>query len=260
MSQVIGKKLRLLNVPTAIEQEPVQQLVITTKGLVCKKKIEKNIEMIGVIKLFAGTTAPKGYYTCEGQSLLIESHYKLFSVIGTTYGGDGINTFNIPNLRGAFPTQATNNMSTQALGNYALGQTGGSNSIVLSNENMPPHTHTIIKGSGSNLIGSISVNTTLQASTGDGANSTPSATNNVLGKTVDGSGNPDPYLYTNAAPNQNLAGISSTVSNTLSFDPTGLQLTPWGTGNEPIPTVPPFVALQFIICFDGSMPEFPNLR
>ncbi|QZK91791.1 tail fiber protein [Flavobacterium sp. CHNK8] len=216
--------------------------------------------MIGVIKLFAGATAPKGYYTCEGQSLLIESHYKLFSVIGTTYGGDGINTFNIPDLRGAFPTQATNNMSTQALGNYVLGQTGGSNSIVLSNENMPPHTHTIIKGSGSNLTGSISVNTTLKASTSNAITPIPSAINNVLGKTIDTNGNSDPNLYTNAAPNQNLVGINSTVNNTLSFDPTGLQLTPWGTGNEPIPTVPTFVALQFIICFDGFMPEFPNLR
>jgi microcystin-dependent protein len=212
---------------------------------------------MGTIKLFAGNFAPKGYFTCEGQELQIRTYNALYAILGTYYGGDGINTFKLPDLRGAFPTQCTNISGAHPGGTYSLGQTGGNQAATITALNMPPHTHSIIKGSGTNLTGTVTVNTVLQASTSAGTNSTPSATNNVLGKTVDGSGNPDPNLYTNAVPNQNISGISSTVNNTLNFDPTGLQLTPWGSGQTPLPTVPPFVAMQYIICYEGIFPSRP---
>lgn len=214
-------------------------------------------ELMGTIKLFAGNFAPVGYFTCEGQTLSISQYTALFAILGITYGGDGVSTFKLPDLRGAFPTQCTNYGGAHPGGTYSYGQTGGTQSTTITSVNMPPHTHSIIKGAGSNLSGNVSVTTVLQASTGAGTNSTPSATNNALGKTVDTSGAGDPNLYTNAAPNQNLIGVTSTVNNTLNFDPTGLQLTPWGSGPAPLPTVPPFVAMQYIICYQGIFPSRP---
>jgi microcystin-dependent protein len=214
-------------------------------------------EIMGTIKLFAGNFAPQGFYTCEGQTLAINSNTALYSILGTTYGGDGVTTFKLPDLRGAFPTQCTNISSPHPGGTYSLGQVGGTQGATITAANMPPHTHTIIKGAGSNLTGNVSVNTVLQASTSPGTNSTPSAANNALGKTVDTNGSSDPNLYTNTTPNQNLVGVTSTVNNTLNFNPTGLTLSPWGTGPQPISTVPNFVAMQYIICYQGIYPSRP---
>lgn len=214
-------------------------------------------ELMGTIKLFAGNFAPVGYFTCEGQALPISQYSALFSLLGTTYGGDGVTTFKLPDLRGAFPTQCTNISGAHPGGTYALGEIGGGQSTTITAINMPPHTHTIVKGSGTNLSGSVTVNTVLQASTGAGQNPSPSATNNVLGTTGDVGGSGQPNLYTNAAPNQNLVGASSSVNNSLNFDPTGLTLTPWGSGPQPIPTIPPFVAMQYIICWQGVYPSRP---
>lgn len=214
-------------------------------------------ELLGVIKLFAGSFAPQGYYTCEGQTLSIAQNTALFSIIGVTYGGDGVTTFKLPDLRGAFPTQCTNIAGAHPGGTYSYGQTGGSQSITVTQANMPPHTHSIVKGAGTNITGTVTVNTVLQACTADGVSPSPSATNNALGTTGDVGGSGQPNLYTNAVPNQALAGCSSAVTNTLNFDPTGLTLTPWGTGSEPMSSVPPFVAMQYIICYSGVYPSRP---
>ncbi len=212
---------------------------------------------MGTIKLFAGNFAPRGFYTCEGQTLSINQNTALFSILGVTYGGDGISTFKLPDLRGAFPTQCTNISGSHPGGTYSLGEIGGTQSVVVTANNMPPHSHTIIKGAGTNLSGSITVNTVVQASTADGASPSPSAANNALGTTGDVGGSGQPNLYSNGTPTIPLAGCTSTVNNSLSFDPTGLQLTPWGTGAEPLSTVPPFVAMQYIICYEGIYPSRP---
>ena len=149
-------------------------------------------ELIGTIKLFAGNFAPVGYFTCEGQLLSIRNYTALFAILGTYYGGDGVTTFKLPDLRGAFPTQCTNTGGIPPRGTYSLGETGGAQSATITSINMPPHTHTIIKGPGTNITGNVAVTTTLQASTNPGADSTPSATNNALGKVVDTNGNSDP--------------------------------------------------------------------
>lgn len=214
-------------------------------------------ELIGTIKLFAGNFAPVGYLTCEGQTLPISQNTALFSILGTTYGGDGISNFKLPDLRGAFPTQCTNIGGTHPGGTYALGQVGGGQSVTITASNMPPHTHSIVKGGGTNLNGSVTATTVVQASTGAGQSPSPSATNNALGTTGDVGGSGQPNLYTNVAANTALAGVSTTVNNSLNFDPTGLTLTPWGSGPQPLPTVPPFVAMQYIICTQGLYPSRP---
>jgi microcystin-dependent protein len=91
--------------------------------------------LIGEIRMFGGNFAPQGFFFCSGQTLPINDYIPLFSVIGTTYGGDGISNFMLPDLRGRVPIHMGNN--------YALGQTGGLEQVSLLELNLPAHSHTV---------------------------------------------------------------------------------------------------------------------
>lgn len=82
--------------------------------------------------------APRGWAYCQGQLLQISQYTALFSLIGTTYGGDGISTFALPDLRGRVTVGAG---ASPGLSNYVLGQYGGTEKISLSADNLPAHTH-----------------------------------------------------------------------------------------------------------------------
>ena len=94
---------------------------------------------IGEIIMFAGNFAPRGWALCEGQLLPISSHTALFSILGTTYGGDGRTTFGLPDLRGRTPI---GNGNGPGLSPRQLGQVSGSESTVLQTANLPAHNHT----------------------------------------------------------------------------------------------------------------------
>ena len=85
--------------------------------------------LIGEVKMFAGNFAPRGWAFCDGQLLAISQHSALFSLLGTTYGGDGRTTFALPDLRGRVPVHAGNG---PGLTPRRLGEKGGSERIVLS--------------------------------------------------------------------------------------------------------------------------------
>lgn len=93
---------------------------------------------IGEINMFAGNFAPRGWALCEGQSLPISQNQALFSLLGTTYGGDGRTTFNLPDLRGRVAIQQG---FGPGLTPRTLGQKGGSEDITLTVANLPSHTH-----------------------------------------------------------------------------------------------------------------------
>lgn len=95
---------------------------------------------IGEVKAFAGDYAPVGWLRCDGQPLLIASYPNLYSIIGTTYGGDGITTFAVPDLRGRVPIGIG---PGPGLTSRALGQNGGAESVALADTQMPVHTHTL---------------------------------------------------------------------------------------------------------------------
>ncbi|HEY6879150.1 MAG TPA: tail fiber protein [Polyangiales bacterium] len=95
---------------------------------------------IGEIRLFAGNYAPQGWLFCNGQTLNISGNEALFSLIGTTYGGDGRTTFQLPNLQGVL---ALGRGQGPGLSNYQLGQTVGSYSVQLTQANVPGHTHSV---------------------------------------------------------------------------------------------------------------------
>jgi microcystin-dependent protein len=213
---------------------------------------------MGTIILFAGNFAPQGWFTCEGQTLPVSQYSALFSILGTYYGGDGQTTFKLPDLRGVFPTQCTNINSAHPGGTYTFGQVGGAQNATITAANMPPHTHTIVKGNGSNLTGTVSVTTTVGANDSTTGSTASPAAGSVLGQNSDpGGSGAAPALYNTQATSVNLGGVNSVVANNLSFDPTGLTLTPWGSGPQPVPTVPNFVAMQYIIAVEGIYPTRP---
>src|SRR5690606_21678322 len=84
---------------------------------------------IGEIRMFAGNFAPRGWAFCEGQMLPISQNTALFSLLGTTYGGDGRTTFALPDLRGRVPVQSG---TGPGLSSYRLGQSGGSETITVN--------------------------------------------------------------------------------------------------------------------------------
>jgi microcystin-dependent protein len=92
---------------------------------------------IGEIRLFAGNYAPKGWLLCRGQELVIQNYRELFSVIGTTYGGDGKQYFNLLDLRGCVPLSCGLGDGTL----WNLGDKGGEAEVVLSLSEMPAHLH-----------------------------------------------------------------------------------------------------------------------
>jgi len=93
---------------------------------------------VGEIRLFAGNFAPNGWMFCEGQSLPISENEVLFQLIGTTYGGDGEQTFNLPNLASRVPIH----MGTGPDGTtYQIGEMAGTEQETLTTQQIPNHTH-----------------------------------------------------------------------------------------------------------------------
>lgn len=94
---------------------------------------------VGEIRIFAGNFAPAGWALCEGQLLPISEYETLFQLIGTTYGGDGQQTFAVPDLRGRLPIHQGNS--------YILGETGGAEEVTLTSQQIPSHTHAMLASS-----------------------------------------------------------------------------------------------------------------
>lgn len=93
---------------------------------------------IGQIIMFGGNFAPRNWAFCDGQLLAISSHSSLFSILGTTYGGDGRTTFALPDLRGRVSIHPGNG---PGLTEYRLGQRGGQEDVTLTAQQMPSHNH-----------------------------------------------------------------------------------------------------------------------
>jgi len=99
---------------------------------------------IAQVMLFAGNFAIRGWALCEGQILPISQHSALFSLLGTTYGGDGETTFGLPDLRGRVPIGPGTGPGLPA---YQVGQRSGTSTTTLTQLNLPSHSHTILANS-----------------------------------------------------------------------------------------------------------------
>ena len=106
---------------------------------------------IGEIRLFGGNFAPAGWAFCNGQLLAISENDALFTLIGTTYGGDGESTFALPDLRGRVPIHVDTG--------FVLGQNGGVEQVTLTTQQIPVHSHPLLAstagGSSTNAAGNV---------------------------------------------------------------------------------------------------------
>lgn len=199
---------------------------------------------IGTIVAWAAPYEPRGWKYCNGQLLQISEYATLYAVIGNTYGGDGYNTFALPNLNGRVPVGA--NMGGAGTGyNYPLGMYGGSNTTRLDVDNLPVHSHEF-NSSGSTL-NNASANVSIPVCNNDGTTGTPSNTTN-LG--VAKYSNREVDIYSSNEANDSLKSFNAPVTGEVSID--GAI---GNTGsNEPFNNMQPFSALNYIICIDGIFP------
>lgn len=183
-------------------------------------------EFIGVVKLFAGTFAPRGWQLCNGQLVGVAQNQALFAILGTNYGGNGQTTFGLPDLRGRV---AVGWGQGAGLSNYAIGQVSGTEQVSILQSNMPAHTHTATS------------TLSLKASDVAATVGTPvSGSALAAGKDI----NTDAVsMYTSTAPTIPLAGGTVATTNAL----TG--------GNLPISILQPTLALTYIICVEGIFPS-----
>lgn len=97
------------------------------------------IPYVGEIRMFAGNFSPVGWLFCEGQLLSIAENETLFQLIGTTYGGDGENTFGLPDLRGRIPVHFGDG--------YSMAETFGTETVTLTTAQIPSHSHSFLVSS-----------------------------------------------------------------------------------------------------------------
>jgi microcystin-dependent protein len=117
---------------------------------------------VGEIRMFGGNFAPAGWMFCSGQILPISENDVLFQLIGTTYGGDGMENFGLPNLNGRVPLhQGTLNGIT-----YTMGETAGTESVTLTTQTIPIHNHQVIATSNISNQTDLTNNVVAQSSTG----------------------------------------------------------------------------------------------
>lgn len=175
--------------------------------------------VIGYTTMFAGNFAPKNWAFCQGQIITIASNTALFSILGTTYGGNGTTTFGLPDLRGRTVVGVGQG---PGLSSYSLGQTGGAETDTLNTLNMPAHVHPF------------AVVAANPATEGDASLST--AAGSVYARDTNGI---TPYA---AAPNVSMAPLTGTI-----------QMAPTGA-NQAFSILRPLMGMNYIVCLRGVYP------
>ena len=163
--------------------------------------------------------APNGFAFCNGQLMSISQNTALFSLLGTNFGGDGQQTFGLPDLRGRVPMHWGQG---PGLSNYNIGQNGGTENVTLLSAQMPGHSHTVNANNG-------------------GPNT----------------GNPDGAFFaasplTGSGPNAaQLKTYITTAPNGATFNPA--TIAPTG-GNQPHANIQPYECITFVIALQGIFP------
>jgi microcystin-dependent protein len=173
---------------------------------------------LGQISMFGGNYAPTGWAFCNGQLLAISQYQALFSLLGTTYGGNGIQNFALPNLISRLPVHVGQGLG---LSPYALGQVGGADPITITTQTMPGHTHTL--------------------------NATQSPANaNTVGNTALPGTPVSPGLFYAST------GSGQPALNTYNMAPGAVSN---AGGNQPHTNLMPSLCISFIIALQGVYPS-----
>lgn len=176
---------------------------------------------LGQVSMFGFGFPPRNWALCNGQTLSVQQNSALFALLGTFYGGNGVNTFQLPDLRGRTPLGTG---SYPGVGQFTVGQTGGTEGVVLTGNQMPAHTHTL------NVAAKV-----------DTTKNTVTCTNAILSQTTgtQSQGSFQAPLYaTDANPSATLAPQS--IGN---------------TGGQPHPNLMPSLVINFCIALQGTFPS-----
>ena len=148
---------------------------------------------VGEVRMFGGNFAPYQWAFCNGQSIAISANETLFSLIGTTYGGNGTTNFNLPDLRGRLCVDMGQG---NGLSNYNIGQAGGVESVTLTTNQMPGHSHTLSAATATANLYNPGGNLTAKAPAGNMYTSTgtPSGNLNTPSCSMTGGSQPHPNL------------------------------------------------------------------
>jgi microcystin-dependent protein len=175
---------------------------------------------VAEIRIFPFNFAPKGWAVCNGQLLPISQNTALFSLLGTTYGGDGKSNFALPNLQGAAPMQQGQG---PGLTLRDLGETGGEANVTLLQTEMPPHSHTM---SATSATGTTAVSTSNELALAQAGG----------GKEGGGS---------------SIGFYSANLNNLQAMGPLALGI---AGGGQPHNNMMPYLGLTFIIALQGVFP------
>ncbi|WP_034062638.1 phage tail protein [Lacinutrix jangbogonensis] len=181
---------------------------------------------LGQISMFGGNFAPRAWALCDGQLLSISQYSALFSILGTTYGGDGRTTFALPDLRGRTPIHAG---TGPGLSNRRIGQRGGTESNILNVTQMPSHSHA--------AAGHLKTSATPAGNTPVNSYPAPIAGRTSGGDSVSISGWGTAANGTAAAND----GVAVTVGNS--------------GGNQSVNNMQPWECVNYIICLQGVFPS-----
>ena len=170
---------------------------------------------VAEIRIFGFNFPPKGWAFCNGQILPLSQNTALFSLLGTTYGGDGKSTFALPNLQGSAPMQQGQG---PGLSQRFLGESGGEQSVTVLNTELPSHSHS------------------------------------VTSKNADSSGTaltPVGNIWANPAARRAVVSMYAPSLTAVNMDPAAVGVT---GGSQPHNNMPPFLGLNFCIALQGVFP------
>ena len=171
---------------------------------------------VGEVRMFGGSFAPASWAFCNGQSMSISEYSALYNLIGTTYGGNGTTTFNLPNLQGRL---CVGMGQAPGLSNYTIGQTAGQETVTLTSNQMPMHSHALNATTTTANLGTPAGNLT---------------------------GNATPLTPTNQ---RMYAGAPGQTTGNLAGNPVSLA-----GGNQPHSNLMPSLCVSFIIALFGIYP------
>lgn len=175
------------------------------------------------------TRIPENWQACDGSLLQISQYQVLFALIGNTYGGDGVSTFAVPDLRGRVPLHNGQLGGAASATNYVRGMTGGTEQVTLTPAQMPSHNHTM---NASTTVASIMTATPASVLGAISSGSPALPTDTLYGSNQNDATKVPPYKVVPLAP--------QTVAN--------------AGGNGAHPNVMPFTCINYIICFNGIWP------
>lgn len=234
---------------------------------------------LGAIFIWAGVFAPRGYRFCDGSLMQVQQNAALFAILGTQYGGNGRDTFGLPDLRGRFPIGVNGNNPQLPIMNQP-GQLGGLPSVSLTQANLPAHNHgatfAATSGPGTQDLtipavagsGAITASASMAVTPGNAGTLPANGTNNyyLTGGKI-GSNNVGGFTTT-APSSGNTAGVtgvnvtvdSSTYQpaipqHTVQIPKFGGTVTVGATGqNSPVALYSPYQVVNYIIAIEGLFP------